>query len=95
MTNLTDEEEADLEILDLANERGKFALQVGLIPPPRLQLAFERGLHDEWFRFLDVTPIACVPDAVLMRLFMLTPAGWLRQKSLRGKKEGTNGRADA
>ena len=75
-------DEADWEILKLANEKGKFAIQMGAIPEEDLQTAFERGIDNDWFTLVDVGPLAhALPDLV-MRVFKLTAAGQARHDEL-------------
>jgi hypothetical protein len=75
---------ADYALLKLANEKGKFAIQVNL-PIPDLQHAFERGIDAEWFTLVDVSFIAEIKAPVLMRVFRLTAAGWERLRALKGR----------
>ena len=74
-------DEADWEILKLANEKGKFALELALNIGADRQEALERGMDNDWWAFIDVTPLANAP-ARLMRVFKLTPVGWVRRNDL-------------
>ena len=73
-------DEADRELLDLANEKGKFALDILGIDDEDLQLAFERGIDQDWFTLVDVSYISVTSH--LMRIFKLTEAGEQRLKEL-------------
>jgi hypothetical protein len=73
---------ADHELLKLANEKGKFALQLGLELEDYLQSAFERGIDQEWFTLVDLSEIAEAPQAGLMRVFRLTESGRKRLDTL-------------
>jgi len=85
MTN----DEADLAILSLANEKLKFALEIGRpafegTEDAYLQLALERGIDGEWFTLVDVSPVAEFPGR-LFRIFRLTDAGVARLKQLKAE----------
>lgn len=75
-------EEAEWQLLRLANDKGKFALSLGPIDYADLQLAFERGINREWFTLVDLSPVSIVPHAGLMRVFRLTQAGRRRRTEL-------------
>jgi hypothetical protein len=79
MTN----DEADLIVLGKANEKGKFAIPVYAPMPEQIQFAFERGLEEEWYRFVDLSALASVPAAGLTRVFLLTSKGHARLAALR------------
>lgn len=68
-------DEADLRLLSLANDKGKFGLSLGEIPDRQIQEAFERGIDEGWFTLADLSPLAHAPGAGLMRVFRLTGAG--------------------
>lgn len=74
------EDEADLAILSLANEKRKFALSLGGRFGQDLQDAFERGIDREWWTLVDVSRIDASP--VAMRIFRLTDAGMARLAAL-------------
>lgn len=74
-------DEADFMLLKLANEKGKFAIEVGCKMGPDLRAAFERGIDNEWFTLVDVSGVTVVPGR-LMRVFRLTAAGWKYRRSL-------------
>lgn len=78
LVRIVTDDEADLRLLRLANEKGKFALSLGTIPDEPIQRAFERGIDAEWFRFVDISPLATVPGRGLFRVFKLTEAGAVR-----------------
>lgn len=65
-------EKAQCEVLKLANERGKFALQIGSVFPEAVQFVFEQMQVTGWIRLLDVSPIAEYPDR-LFRVFVASP----------------------
>jgi hypothetical protein len=67
---MTDEEMDELALLKLANETGKFAIQIGLT---KHQLALERLQVRRWVSLIDVTPIAERPG-MLFRIFLASPA---------------------
>jgi len=72
---------AERELLALANEKGKFALQLGFVLTPELQFAFERGIDEHWFDLVDLSAIAHA-QRVVMRVFRLTEKGWQRRREL-------------
>ncbi len=77
-------DEADWEFLKLANEKGKFAIELGLVFERDGQNAFERGIDKNWFRLVDLAPIAHAPSkSKFMRVFKLTSAGQLRRDCLK------------
>lgn len=81
MTNRTENEEQDLRLLSMANEKGKFALQVGYVG--ELNAALERGMDESWFTLIDISPnLEAAPNRV-MRVFKLTAAGVARRETLR------------
>jgi hypothetical protein len=77
------EERAELQLLSLANEKGKFGLEYGMPDGQVLQEAFERGIDEEWFTLVDLCPAAAVPATArlqqagrrVLRVFRLTPGG--------------------
>lgn len=72
----TKREEAELKLLSLANEKRKFAIQVGYVYDDKASIeAFERGIDEQWFTLVDVTPIGSVLDDRVMRVFRLTDLG--------------------
>lgn len=79
MSTSTDADDWDL--LRLANEKGKFALSIGVILLPAMQWAFERGIDEQWFTLVDIAPLQ-VADFQMMRVFRLTEAGWKRRREL-------------
>ena len=76
-------DQAEWEILKLANEKGKFAIQMGAIPEEDLQTAFERGIDNDWFTLVDVGPLAHASPGMVMRVFKLTAAGRARHDELK------------
>ena len=75
------DDEADWRLLSLANEKGKFGIELGLIPGmEELQFAFERGIDAEWFTFVDVSRVRATLS--YMRIFRLTEAGRVRKNEL-------------
>lgn len=79
-------DEADLALLALANEKRRFAIQMGGMTEEN-QGAFERGIDGEWFTLVDVAPLAHVPHGrpsnAVFRVFRLTDAGLRRLAELR------------
>lgn len=78
---LTDTEKEDMRLFDLANEKGKFALEIGL-PDAVIQYALERAQINDWVRLIDVTPLANAPSGVVLRVFLLTPSGFRHKAKL-------------
>jgi hypothetical protein len=78
---MTSENKNDAELLALANEKGKFAIQIGFPMSEPLQEAFERGIDNEWFTLVDVSTIAHSGGACC-RVFRLTEAGRQRRHAL-------------
>lgn len=81
-------DEAELRLLSLANEKGKFAILVGLPLGQAMQDAFERGIDNEWFALVDVGMVAAAGPGRLMRVFRLTQAGQERRAELRAAHGG-------
>jgi hypothetical protein len=79
---MTDDEMAELALMKLANEHGKFALSFGSFSDEQT-LALERLQIREWVRLIDVNFIASGPMATPFRVFMLTQPAltWLRKNS--------------
>jgi hypothetical protein len=76
------ESDAEFELLSMANEKRKFAIEIGL-EVAHLQPAFERGIDEDWFRLVDVSFVAAsVARGRLMRVFRLTDAGLARLAEL-------------
>lgn len=75
MTN----DEADRKLLGLANEKHKFALEIGHLDVD-MQFALERGIDNEWFTLVDVSRLAARPG--VFRIFRLTDAGVRRLADL-------------
>ncbi len=78
------DDEADLELLSLANHKRKFGIALGLPMDAPKQFAFERGIDNEWFTLVDVSQVAAVRGVVL-RIFRLTDAGMARLTELRAQ----------
>lgn len=76
------DDEADWNILKLANPKGKFAIQVGPLPVRQEQEAFERGIDNEWWRLVDIGPVSSAPRGLVFRIFKLTEAGRARRVEL-------------
>lgn len=75
-------DQADWELLSLANEKGKFGIGLSTVLDEDLQLAFERGIDAQWFTFVDLSTVASIPGAGLIRLYRLTEAGAARRAEL-------------
>lgn len=78
------DEEADLTVLSKANHKRKFGVPFGVSLPSELQFAFERGIDNDWFRLVDIAPIAALPSNFI-RLFKLTDVGVARLTTLKGQ----------
>lgn len=85
MKEVSSDDEADLRLLTLANHKGKFAIELGLSVSEQQQYAFERGIDNQWFTLVDVSPIVSAPYR-LMRVFRLTEAGLTRRDELLSRK---------
>lgn len=79
------EEECDWEILKLANEKGKFGIELGVIPCEHIQAAFERGIDNNWWIMVDLTFLPSHPSRNPLRLFKLTNFGEARRATLQKK----------
>ena len=75
-------DEADLRLLERANEKRKFGVAVGLVLPDDLQRALERGMDKEWFTLIDIA-VAGDASPQMLRLFRLTDAGMKRLAEVR------------
>lgn len=84
--------DADFEILSLANDAGKIAVGLDMVLTGHVADAFERGLG-EWFVLIDVAPVATAGGQIC-RVFRLTESGHARLAQLRQKRE-SNGAAAA
>jgi hypothetical protein len=71
VSQLTDEERAELSLLQLASEKGKFAISIGHRLSNERQFALERLQERDWIRLIDVTPITTAGPRDLLRVFML------------------------
>jgi len=78
---MSSENEADARLLSLANEKGKFAIQLGYEMDEAMNDAFERGIDKEWFTLVDIAPLAA-SAGVICRVFKLTALGWRRRHAL-------------
>ena len=67
-------EEADYDLLKLANEKGKFAIGMGYPMNEEQSAAFERGIDEDWFSLVDIARIAH-SEGQYVRVFKLTEAG--------------------
>jgi len=82
--------DADFEILSLANDAGKIAVGLDMVLTGHVADAFERGLG-EWFTLIDV---AFVPSGgQVCRIFRLTESGHARLAQLRQKRVGEYARS--
>jgi hypothetical protein len=76
------EDDNDFAILSLANHKRKFGIEIrytGFSPGERE--AFERGIDNEWFTLVDISPVAVARDR-LLRVFRLTDSGLARLSEL-------------
>jgi hypothetical protein len=79
--SMTDNEMAEFMVLKMANEYGKFALEVGAsLPSLDTQEALQRLQVRGWVRFLDISPIAEHPNR-LFRIFMASAEAMTWYKS--------------
>lgn len=76
---MTDDEMAEYKVLKLANELGKFALEVASSTGID-QNALERLQLRGWVRLIDVSPIAAYPGR-LFRVFAASPEALTWYKS--------------
>lgn len=73
----------DFELLSLANEKRKFGVGLTTVLEPDLQAAFERGIDQQWFTFIDLSPVySALPNGGFVRLFRLTDVGVARRDEL-------------
>jgi hypothetical protein len=75
-------DDADFAILSLANHKRKFGIEIcftGFRPGERE--AFERGIDNEWFTLVDISPVEAARDRML-RVFRLTNSGLARLSEL-------------
>lgn len=78
------EEQADLAVLGLANERRRLVAPVGDILPDPIQQALERAQDNCWVTLIDVTRIAEFgPGAPIFRVFRLSDSGMRRLAAIR------------
>lgn len=78
-------EEAEAKVLQLANENGKFAIELGYGFKTQDETdAFCRCLDNDLFRLFDITLGLAVAPGRVMILYRLTDAGWARRKELKG-----------
>lgn len=79
------EEECDWLILKLANEKGKFGLELNLPMCEHLVAAFERGIDHDWFTLVDISFVGSAKTAMPLRIFKLTTFGQARRAVLEKK----------
>lgn len=77
------QDDADLLLLGLANEKSKFAIQIGYPFTQEAQEAFERGIDNDWFTLVDISDLANAPNGAVCRIFKLTTQGKRRLDDLR------------
>jgi hypothetical protein len=81
------EDHYDFEILRLANENGKFAIPFnyeinkGKKDYTGLVQAIERGIDNNWFFLIDISPLMWDPSRIY-RIYRLTPEGKSRKLQL-------------
>lgn len=80
---MTENQQFEFAILCLANEFGKFALEVGHTGDKDFQLALERLQIRRWVMLIDVSQISIHRDK-LFRLFMISQEAyeWRTEMSL-------------
>lgn len=59
------------KILSLANERGKFAIEIGFLMDPEDHAALEELLLTGRVRLIDVSPVQAMPG--IFRIFQVVP----------------------
>jgi hypothetical protein len=76
---MTDDEQAEWDLLKMANAKGKFAVGIGA-DNQRLGQALERLLVRRWVTLIDVSPIKFDPGR-LYRIFLATDEAmiWFRR----------------
>ena len=80
---MTDDEAAEYTVLKMANDKGKFAVQVGTrMNTVADQFALERLQERGWVNLIDITPLAHGTTA-MFRVFLASKAAmtWFRQQS--------------
>lgn len=79
---MTADEQAEHELLGMANEQGKFAVALGHSMDKRLQAALERLQIRRWVTLIDLSNIAEMPGPVF-RIFLATPEAmtWFRKSN--------------
>jgi hypothetical protein len=79
---LTDNETYELEILKLANENGKFAIEQMhlLLGPDWVRNAVNRLLTKKWIELVDITDRVAIVPGITMRVYIATPEAvkWMR-----------------
>lgn len=83
---MTEEETKLLDLLNTANADGKFAVSLGEHFDQLGQKVFERGMIDDLYRLVDISPITSIDATALFRIFILTDKGWHRRAILRGER---------
>lgn len=83
MTAITDDQKAEVEILGLANEMGKFALELSFVGTPEQQQALERLQVRRWITLADVAPVAAYPGR-LFRVFVASDEALAWHASMTG-----------
>ena len=78
---MTPEEQAELRILMLANEKHKFAISVAADLTLEETAALERLQLRSWIKLIDVSSIAAALG--VYRIFMIMPSAinWMRKHS--------------
>lgn len=76
---MSPDEQAELDVLKMATENGKLALQIGANFGQAKQAALQRLQLRQWLTLIDVSPIAEHPDR-LFRIFLASESAlsWLR-----------------
>jgi hypothetical protein len=79
---MTDEEQAEYELLKLANDKGKFAIPMAANMTDDHSDALERLQLREWIKLIDVSPLS-IQTGKVFRVFMITPAArtWYRRQT--------------
>ncbi len=78
---MTPTEQAEFAIFKLANEEGKFAIEVGYVLSRPIQKALEQMMMKDWVRLIDLSSVGCVPGR-FMRVFRMMPEALAHYRAL-------------
>ena len=81
---MMESEKAEFDILKMANENGKFGIELAIgVLSEQLQFALERLQIRRWVTLIDITPIAAsVAGIRVMRIFLASDEAmrWFRSQ---------------